>query len=414
LKIWLKMLIGIIIGVLLGLILPKDIVFINDLVKFLSDFALNILLYTTVLYVLTKTFLGYLNIKKNKLNNFKIYGIFFLSLCGSLLFSIIISVGFMNLGIFQPDNNFKILQNATEPLKTYSFLDIILKIINQNMFSSLEGPAQFLLPVVFIAIVFAISAVQAGKKAIYFVESVESLDAILEKISYVMIEIFPFGSIFIVINVFQRNIFTPDKLLLLVKPALCILLLSAILIVFYSIFLYLMIKNKTAKFFVGIIGAALTGFISGNTAASIITLNEHLKRNIGIKSEISDSLTPLGMILNKSGTIVISAVTIMTVILGYSPNILDFKLQILLFLLLFVFSFALDGVNEAGFLAIVSMIMHVPSLHLEQDSYLLFLVFVPILSRIGIFIDVLTTGIFVTVSANFTDGIDKKEYIDFI
>src|SRR5512138_49413 len=111
------MLVAIIAGVILGLVLPKDMVILNDAVKFLSELAINILLYTTTLYVLLKTFLGYLNLKKIKLNNFKIYGIFFLSLIGSLLFSVIISIGFMNLGIFQPDSSFKIFQNATEPLK---------------------------------------------------------------------------------------------------------------------------------------------------------------------------------------------------------------------------------------------------------------------------------------------------------
>ena len=413
-KIWLKFLIAIVIGLALGFFLPKDIQSINDAVKFLADFSINIILYTTVLYVLLKTYLGYLNIKRNKQNNFKILGFFFLSLFGSLLFSIIISIGFMNLGIFQPDSSFKIIQNATEPLKTFSFTDILIKMINQNIFSSFEGPTQFLLPIIFIAIIFAISSVHTGKKAEYFVESVESFDAILEKISHIMIEIFPFGSIFIILNIFQKNIFTPDKLQLLVKPALCILLLCAIMMIFYLIFLYATIKNRTGKFLIGILGAAFNGLVSGNSAASVISLNEHLKRNVGIKNEISDTLTPLGMVFNKSGTVVVSTVTIMTVILGYSPNILDFKLQILLFLLLFAFSFLLDGVNEAGFLAIVSMIMHIPSLHLEQDSYLLFLVFVPVLSRIGIFIDVISTGIFITLSAYFTDNLEKREYIDFI
>jgi Na+/H+-dicarboxylate symporter len=212
----------------------------------------------------------------------------------------------------------------------------------------------------------------------------------------------------------KDNILSPEKLQFLFKPLMAILLITSILLVFYTIFLYLIMKNKTGKFYLGLLGAGLMGLVSGNTAASIVSLNEHLKRNIGVKKEVADALTPLGLILNKSGTIIISAVTLMTVILGYSPNILDLRLQISLFILLFIFSFLLDGVNEVGFLALVSMIMHIPSLHLEQDSYLLFLLFVPILSRIGIFLDIITTGIFISFSAKYTDNLDKKEYIDFI
>ncbi len=168
------------------------------------------------------------------------------------------------------------------------------------------------------------------------------------------------------------------------------------------------------KFYMGIIGAALTSFVAGNSASCIIPLNEHLKRNIGVKKELANCLTPMGMIFNKSGTIIVSVVSLISIILFFTPTVLDFKLQVVMFLLLFVFSFSLDGINEAGFLAVVAVIMNIQTLHLEDNSYLLFLPFVPILSRIGIFLDVITTGIFVTLTSRFVDTVEIKEYIDFV
>jgi Na+/H+-dicarboxylate symporter len=414
LKIWLKMLLGIAFGIILGIIIPQKIVFVDNIFKFISDLAINLLLYSTIAYVLVKSFLGYYELKNNKFDIKKIFGIFFGSFVISLIISIIFSIGLMNLSIFQPDKSFSIFQNKAEPIKTFSFEEIILRIINTNMFSSFEGPVQFILPVIFIGFIFAISAFYSNKKAVYFIDIMESFDVILEKITHSLIELFPIGAIFVVANLLRTNAFSFDKLQFILRPMIGILIISVILLIFYSFFISLVLKKNTLKFYTGLLGAALTGLVSGNTAASIIPLNEHLKRNLGVKKELSDALTPIGMILNKSGTVIISSVTIMTVILGYSPNILDFKLQLAIFFLLVVFSFALDGVNEVGFLALVSVIMHIPALHLEQDSYLLFLAFVPILSRIGIFFDIITTGIFISLSAKFTDNLENKDFIDFI
>nr|HPO49751.1 cation:dicarboxylase symporter family transporter [Spirochaetota bacterium] len=186
------------------------------------------------------------------------------------------------------------------------------------------------------------------------------------------------------------------------------------LLIFYTILLYIILKDKMPKFYLGLLGASLISFVSGNTAAAIIPLNEHLKRNIGLKRELSNSLTPLGMIFNKSGTIVVSAVSLISIILFFTPTILSLKFQIVMFFLLFIFSFMTDGINDAAFLAIISVIMSIQNLHLEDNSYLLFLPFVPILSRIGILFDTISTGIFVTLTAKFTESSEMKEYIDFI
>ena len=120
------------------------------------------------------------------------------------------------------------------------------------------------------------------------------------------------------------------------------------------------------------------------------------------------------MVFNKSGTTAISAVSLISIILYFTPSILNFKLQFLIFFLLFIFSFSLDGVNEGGFLVVVAAIMGINTLHLEDNTYLLFLPFIPILSRVGIFLDVISTAIFVSLTSKFVENIEIKEYIDFI
>ena len=120
------------------------------------------------------------------------------------------------------------------------------------------------------------------------------------------------------------------------------------------------------------------------------------------------------MVINKSGTVVISSVVLMSLILIYSPDILTFNLQLLFILLLFIFSLFLDGSNEIGFLVLTTTILNINFLHLEQDSYLLFLTSIPILNRIGLILDTFSTSIYVTIASKITDRLETKTYIDFI
>jgi len=221
-------------------------------------------------------------------------------------------------------------------------------------------------------------------------------------------------AIFICANFLKLEAFTPDNLSFVMRPFVAIIILSVIVIITYIIIMNSLIKKKKSSFFIGFFGAGLTALVTGNTAASIIPVTEHLKKNLGIKKDISDTLGPIGMILNKSGTVIVSTVVIMSLIQIYTPDILNFNLQMAFLILVFLYSFSLDGANTNGFLVIVALILNFPALHLEQDSYLLFLASVPILSRIGIFIDVLSTSVFLYITANMNDMIEHKEYIDII
>jgi len=261
---------------------------------------------------------------------------------------------------------------------------------------------------------FSLAAYFSEKKGLYFVELLESIDTILDKIVRVFMEIFPFMAIFICANFLKQEAFTPDNLSFMMRPFVAIIILSVIVIITYIIIMNSLIKKKKSSFFIGFFGAGLTALVTGNTAASIIPVTEHLKSNLGIKKDISDTLGPIGMILNKSGTVIVSTVVIMSLIQIYTPDILNFNLQMAFLLLVFLYSFSLDGANTNGFLVIVALILNFPALHLEQDSYLLFLASVPILSRIGIFIDVLSTSVFLYITANMNDMIEHKEYIDII
>jgi Na+/H+-dicarboxylate symporter len=318
----------------------------------------------------------------------------------------------MNLSFFRPDNSFQ--QKSFNVINPISIENFFLNIINKNIFISLQTPSKLIIPIIFIAFIFGIAAFSTEKKGIYFIDTIESFDFILDKIIKGFLECYPIGAIFIIAYFFKTNIFAFDNFIFLLKPLLAIGIITVILIIIYILIIIIFLKQKSFKFFIGYIGSILFAFTTNNTAAVIVPLTEHLKNNIGIKKDVADTLTPLGMIINKSGTVVISTVVLMSLILIYSPDILTFHLQLLFIILLFIFSLFLDGSNEMGFLVLTTTILNISFLHLEQDSYLLFLTSIPILNRIGLMLDTLSTSIYITVCAKITDRLESKTYIDFI
>jgi Na+/H+-dicarboxylate symporter len=410
-KLWLKMLFAITIGIIIGIFLPNFKNIYQFIFKPISNLAINLLLYLTVVYVFVKFFIGIIDLKKNKLFK-KTFYIFFICILVSVLFSILISITIMNLNFFHPDNSFQQQSyNLIEPISIDNFLS---NIINKNIFLSFQTPSKYIIPIIFIAFIFGLAAFYSEKKGIYFVDTIESFDHILDKIIKGFLEFYPLGVIFITAYFIKSDIFSYKNFVFFVKPLIAITIISIFLIIIYFLTIYIFLKQKSFKYFIGYLGSVLFAFTTSNTAAVIAPLTEHLKNNIGVKKEVADTLTPLGMIINKSGTVVVSSVVLMSLILIYSPDILTFNLQLLFIVLLFIFSLFLDGNNQMGFLVLTTTILNINFLHLEQDSYLLFLVSIPLLNRIGLMLDTLSTSIYVTIAAKMTDKLESKTYIDFI
>lgn len=410
-KIWLKMLFAIILGLLIGFLVPDFKNIYDNIFGKISEIAINSLLFLTLIYVSTKLFLGIIEIKKNKLLK-KVFYIFFICIAISLLFSIILSIGIMNLNIFHPSNSFQ--QKSYKIMEPISIGNFLVNIINKNIFISFLSPSIYLMPVIFIAFIFGISAFYSEKKGLYFIDTIESFDYILNKIIKGILEFFPFGAVFIIATFVKSEVFTYDNFVFLLRPLIGIIIISVILVIIYIFIFIIFIKQKSVKYFIGYLGSVLFAVTTSNTLAVIIPLNEHLKNNIGIKKEIADTLTPLGMIINKSGTAAVSSVIFMSLLLIYSPDILSFNMQIVFIIMLFIFSIFLDGSNENGFIILTTTILNIKFLHLEQDSYLLFLASIPLLNRIGLMLDTLSTGIYITIAAKITDKLEQKRYIDFI
>jgi Na+/H+-dicarboxylate symporter len=325
----------------------------------------------------------------------------------------------MNINFFTPpEKDFP--QRSETAFDLNSFPNLILKILNENILSSFTfNPSAtdmnlFILPIIFISFIVALSCYITGKKAMSFVDLMESIDHVLNKIIRQILEFFPFGVIFILMLFFKDKAFSADNLYFIFRPMLAVILITSFFILAYIVILFVFLKNETPKFLLGFLGAGLMALVTGNTVATIIPLTEHIKKNHGVNKEFADIFAPLGMIINKSGTVIVSTVALISLIRLYSEDIFNIGLQVLFFAIIFIFSLLLDGANSNGFIMLVTMILNIPMLHLEGNSYLLFSMSLPIFNRIGLFIDALSTALIITIAAKFTDNIDMPKFVEFI
>jgi len=407
------MTIALVIGLLIGFFIPD--LKINDettIFKYLSNLIINSLLYLTLLYILVKVFLSIIYMINKKITK-QVLSTFLFFIVISLIASILISVIIMNIGILKPVVSV-IEQHKDKKLDTTSLTGLINHIINDNIFKTFQGSTNLLFPIIFVSIIFAVSAYFSEKKGQYFIDSIVSFDHVLDLIVRQFLEIFAFGAIFIFASLVKIDFFSSNKLQILLKPLYAIIIASTLIIIIYFIILYIFFKKKAFNFLMSILGSSLISFATGNSAASIIPVSEHLKSNAGVNKNLTETLTPLGMIINKSGTVIISTITLFSLILILTPDRLAINLQLLLILFIFLFSFIQDGAGSNAFLIIVVSILKINFLHLEEDSYLLFYASIPLFSRIATFLDSLSTSIFIMLTAKFTNNLEEVKYIDYI
>jgi Na+/H+-dicarboxylate symporter len=413
LKIWIKLLIGIIAGLFIGVFMPEYFDYMRPFVAFLSETAVNLLLYLTVPFIFVKMFTGFISMKNTKVKIWKVTSVFILTIISSLVLSIIISMFIMNISVLQPDSGIDLFQRSAVKLELLTFSDIISNIFSGNPFYFFVKPLKFILPVIFLSIVLAYGTLSSGKKGNSFYDVMKSLGDILDKIVVQLVEVFSVMSFFIVATATASSkndfILTPFA-----KPFIAILIAAFVLFVILMLLLRFIFKEDQFHYYIGLLGAALTGFVTGHAGTTIIPLNLHLKRNLNIDDDSVDYLVPLGIALNNTGTVIVATIVLMSIITGIAPSTLTIKLQIMIFLYMLLYSFRLDGVHEMGFVVLLGMLLKDQAFTFENNSYLIFLGAVPLFSRLALFINTFTTGVFVMITGNYMGGQQKVEYRDFI
>lgn len=408
-KIWIKMLLAMMAGIVLALFLPADKAAMKDVFLLLSKISLNILLYFAVLHTFVRFYVGFVNIKREKRKLRKATIVFFLCILASLIFTAAISVFAMNIFSSPQESFFDFNQHSSYKMQLFTFLDLFQNIFPDNAAAILTKSTSFLLPLLVLSLILAAGTIKTGKKADFFYDIVKSFGEILDTIEFYILEFAPVFSFFIIAAFARYGFSEVSNIAIILRPIRTIVVVCIVTIAIISVFFHVFFKINPTYYYRNILGAALIGASTGNVISTIIPLNLHLKRNVKLNHDIVDVLVPLGTVFNQTGTVIVSTIILMSIVVGYSLNILTLELQFAIFLLVILFSFRLDGSTEFTFLVLIAMIFKVPGLHLEESSYLLFIGLAPLFSRIAVFINVFTTGIYTLMAARYISGIQPVE-----
>lgn len=408
-KIWIKMLIAMIFGFVLAFFLPVDNVLVKHVFSLLSKVSLNILLYFAVLHTFIRFFVGFVTMKKAKRSIKKPVVIFFLCIFASLVFTVAISIFAMNIFSSPKELFFNFNQQSSYKMQLFTFSDLFQNIFPDNAVTVLTESTSFLLPLLVLALILAAGTVKTGRKGEFFYDIMNSFAEILDTIEFYLLEFTPIFSFFIITAFVRYGFSDISNVAIILHPVGIIIVVCLVTIAVISIFFHVFFKISPMYYYRNILGAAFVGAVTGNVVSTIVPLNLHLKRNVKLNRDIVDILVPMGSVLNQTGTVIVSTVVLISIIIGYSLNILTLELQFKIFLLVILFSFRLDGSTEFTFLVLIAMIFKVPGLHLEESSYLLFIGLAPLFSRIAVFINVFTTGIYTLMAARYVSGIQPVE-----
>ena len=422
-KIWLKMLISIAVGMLLGLLVPQNIGWFTNTMRLLGELSINLLLYMSAVYIILKVFIGFFQLKKESKRK-RFIPIFIGCILGSMIISVTLAMMMMNIDALRPGQEFRIFQIQSPPVEVHSFEGIFTTILNANILSIVVQPVKYLSPLIFIGAIFGITSLFADKRMEIFVEISMSFERFIDKIVRAAIEIFPIFSAFLITYLFNTRFYNADfaeiiareriTFMSIGKTIFVIILISAIMIAISLLIMRLICGKSIRLDMLGILGSGLIAFSTANTVTTVIPLTEQLQHNNGVAPGAAKVLTPIGVLFNKTGTVIAAAVVLMTILNSYHINKVAPSVQTIIALLVLLFSFRLDGSNGLGFIVLVAMVLQFKYLKLEENSYLLFMIFLPLLNRIAIFTDTVTTAVFVIIAAKAARLKKDTHYIDFI
>ncbi|MEE3719184.1 dicarboxylate/amino acid:cation symporter [Tumidithrix elongata RA019] len=159
-----------------------------------------------------------------------------------------------------------------------------------------------LLQIIFSAFLFGIGIQLAHEKSKPFMDFIESIYHISEKILSVILYVAPFGVFALISSVIAtQGLALVARLLFYV---LGLLLATSIMTVFYIIVLFIL-KADPIKFFRSLSQAMILGFGTASSNAVLPVLLQNIQENYGLREEIASFAIPLGTALKRDGAAIL-------------------------------------------------------------------------------------------------------------
>ncbi len=318
-----QILLGMVVGVLVGLLMTqfdggKEIV--QDWIKPFGKIFINALKLIAVPLILASLIKGVSDLKDiSKLSKMggRTIGIYLVTTV------IAVSIGLFLVNIVQPGNSIseetreELVQNykgdankykvAAERQKESGPLQALVDIVPENIFGA-ASENKNMLQIIFFALIFGIGLILIPeKKAKPVKDFFDGFNEVILKIIDLIMLAAPYGvfALLAALVVESPNI---DLFKALVWYAFTVILGLLLMIVFYNIVVWLIVKKKPSTFLKGISPAQLLAFSTSSSAATLPVTMERVTEHLGVDEEVSSFVLPIGATINMDGTSLYQAV----------------------------------------------------------------------------------------------------------
>jgi len=318
-----QIIIGMLLGVLFGLGMTyfdggKEIV--QDWVKPFGKIFINSLKLIAVPLILASLIKGVSDLKDiSKLSRMggRTIGIYLITTI------VAVSIGLVLVNVIKPGNSIsektrqELVQNYSGDTQKYKEeaakqidsgpLQALVDIVPDNIFGAATENKN-MLQVIFFAIIFGIGLILIPeKKARPVKDFFDGFNEVILKIIDLIMLSAPYG-VFALLAALVVESPSIDLFKALVWYSFTVVLGLFLMILFYNLVVWLIVKKKPSTFLRGISPAQLLAFSTSSSAATLPVTMERVTEHLGVDEEVSSFVLPIGATINMDGTSLYQAV----------------------------------------------------------------------------------------------------------
>lgn len=318
-----QILIGMALGVIFALVLNQfawGADFIEDWIKPFGTIFINALKLIAVPLILASLIKGISDLKDiSKISKMGLRTI------GTYIVTTIIavSIGLLMVNLVQPGKTIdkdtrtellksyggdtEIAQQTAQAQKDAGPLQALVDLVPDNILGAASENAN-MLQVIFFAIFFGICLILIPEKTAQPVKNFfDGFNEVILKMIDIIMLTAPFG-VFALLAALVVEAPSPDLFAALGIYALCVVGGLFLMIVAYTLFVYLVTGRRPNFFINGISPAQLLAFSTSSSAATLPVTMERVEDNLGVKPEVTSFVLPIGATINMDGTSLYQAV----------------------------------------------------------------------------------------------------------
>ncbi len=269
-----------------------------------------------------------------------------------------VTAGLILVNILEPGINRQIVSGAVHTGGRYSFLDVVLGIVPENIFAVMAKGE--VLPLIFFSLFFGLVMNSLRDSTDQVLKFFEGLFEISMKMTQLIIVFAPIGIFGLVAarlgkaggwGAFEEELTRLGMYVLTVISGLAVHSLLVLPLI------YFLVVRKNPLDFVRKMGEALiTAFSTASSSATLPLTMECAEKNAGIRQSTASFVLPLGATVNMDGTALYEAVAAMFIAQLYGIH-LGFADQLVIVLTATLAAIGAAGIPEAGLVTMV-LVLH--------------------------------------------------------